>query len=297
MNEMRKKSNILNLLLITGMSGAGKSTALSVLEDLEYEAIDNLPINLLPSLIDLAMKNDPDHINPALAIGVDARTRNFQPENIVKVLSRIKEQERISIKILYFDSGDEVLSARFSETRRRHPLAKDRPVSDGIARERQMMEVIKAQSDYIFDTSEFSIHDLRRVLSQHFERGQDKGLSISVSSFAYPKGLPRDADLVFDVRFLRNPHYDENLKAKTGREEGVGEYIMRDPVFNSSWDKISSLILTLLPEYKKEGKSYLTISFGCTGGKHRSVFIAEKLGALLKEKNYKVNIHHRELSL
>ncbi|MCP5381081.1 MAG: RNase adapter RapZ [Kordiimonadaceae bacterium] len=294
---MRKKSNILNLLLITGMSGAGKSTALSVLEDLEYEAIDNLPINLLPSLIDLAMKNDPDHINPALAIGVDARTRNFQPENIVKVLSRIKEQERISIKILYFDSGDEVLSARFSETRRRHPLAKDRPVSDGIARERQMMEVIKAQSDYIFDTSEFSIHDLRRVLSQHFERGQDKGLSISVSSFAYPKGLPRDADLVFDVRFLRNPHYDENLKAKTGREEGVGEYIMRDPVFNSSWDKISSLILTLLPEYKKEGKSYLTISFGCTGGKHRSVFIAEKLGALLKEKNYKVNIHHRELSL
>ncbi|MEZ5759022.1 MAG: RNase adapter RapZ [Emcibacteraceae bacterium] len=294
---MRKKSNVLNLLLITGMSGAGKSTALSVLEDLEYEAIDNLPINLLPSLIDLAMKNDPDHINPALAIGVDARTRNFQPENIVKVLSRIKEQERISIKILYFDSGDEVLSARFSETRRRHPLAKDRPVSDGIARERQMMEVIKAQSDYIFDTSEYSIHDLRRVLSQHFERGQEKGLSISVSSFAYPKGLPRDADLVFDVRFLRNPHYDEKLKAKTGREEVVGEYIMRDPVFNSSWDKISSLILTLLPEYKKEGKSYLTISFGCTGGKHRSVFLAEKLGALLKEKNYKVNIHHRELSL
>ncbi|HPF47322.1 MAG: RNase adapter RapZ [Alphaproteobacteria bacterium] len=294
---MRKKSNILNLLLITGMSGAGKSTALSVLEDLEYEAIDNLPINLLPSLIDLAMKNDPDHANPALAIGVDARTRNFQPENIVKVLSRIKEQERIAIKILYFDSGDEVLSARFSETRRRHPLAKDRPVSDGIARERQMMEVIKAQSDYIFDTSEYSIHDLRRVLSQHFERGQDKGLSISVSSFAYPKGLPRDADLVFDVRFLRNPHYDETLKAKTGREEIVGEYIMRDPVFNSSWDKISSLILTLLPEYKKEGKSYLTISFGCTGGKHRSVFLAEKLGALLKEKNYQVNIHHRELSL
>jgi len=297
MSEMRKKSNILNLLLITGMSGAGKSTALSVLEDLEYEAIDNLPINLLPSLIDLAMKNDPDHANPALAIGVDARTRNFQPENIVKVLSRIKEQERIAIKILYFDSGDEVLSARFSETRRRHPLAKDRPVSDGIARERQMMEVIKAQSDYIFDTSEYSIHDLRRVLSQHFERGQDKGLSISVSSFAYPKGLPRDADLVFDVRFLRNPHYDETLKAKTGREEIVGEYIMRDPVFNSSWDKISSLILTLLPEYKKEGKSYLTISFGCTGGKHRSVFLAEKLGALLKEKNYQVNIHHRELSL
>lgn len=293
---MPRKAASLNILLITGMSGAGKSTALSVLEDLDYEAIDNLPINLLPSLIELAQKNDPDHQNPALAIGIDARTRNFQPDNIVKVLAQLRDQKGISVKIIYFDSGDEILSARFTETRRRHPLAKDRPVSDGITLEREMMEVIKAQSDYIFDTSEFSIHDLRRILSQHFMRAQDGGLGISISSFAYPKGLPRDADLVFDVRYLRNPHYDEKLKKMTGRDKLVGEYIMQDPVYMSSWEKISSLILSLLPEYKKEGKSYLTIAFGCTGGQHRSVFMAERLSQLLSDNNFKINLHHRELS-
>ena len=297
MTEKNLKKPILNVLLITGMSGAGKSTALSVLEDIDYEAIDNLPINLLPSLIELAMKNDPDHINPALAIGIDARTRNFQSDNITKVLEQLRNQENISVKILYFDSGDEVLAARFTETRRRHPLAKNRPVNDGIVLERQMMAVVKSQSDYIFDTSEFNIHDLRRVLSQHFERTQGEGLNISISSFAYPKGLPRDADLVFDVRFLRNPHYDDALKAKTGCDEAVGEYIMNDPVFKRNWDKISSLIISLLPEYKKEGKSYLTIAFGCTGGQHRSVYIAEKLGQTLRDANFKVNIHHRELTL
>ncbi|MBL4601320.1 MAG: RNase adapter RapZ [Emcibacteraceae bacterium] len=297
MTEKNLKKPILNVLLITGMSGAGKSTALSVLEDIDYEAIDNLPINLLPNLIELAMKNDPDHLNPALAIGIDARTRNFQSENITKVLEQLRGQENISVKILYFDSSDEVLAARFTETRRRHPLAKNRPVNDGIVLERQMMTVVKSQSDYIFDTSEFNIHDLRRVLSQHFERTQGDGLNISISSFAYPKGLPRDADLVFDVRFLRNPHYDDALKAKTGRDEAVGEYIMNDPVFNRNWEKISSLIISLLPEYKKEGKSYLTIAFGCTGGQHRSVYIAEKLGQTLRDINFKVNIHHRELTL
>ena len=288
-------SNVLNVLLITGLSGAGKSTALSVLEDLDYEAIDNLPINLLPSLIELALRNDPDHLNPALAIGIDARTRNFQVENIIKVLGQIREQVRIAVKILYFDCGDEILSTRFSETRRRHPLAKGRPVTDGIAREREMMEIIKAQSDYIFDTSEFSIHDLRRLLSQHFERSRDGGLGISISSFAYPQGLPRDADLVFDVRYLKNPYYNETLKELTGQDEVVGKYIMSDPVFASSWEKISSLIISLLPEYKKEGKSYLTIAFGCTGGRHRSVFVSEKLAQELRKSDYKVNVHHREL--
>lgn len=292
-----EKNKVLKVLLITGMSGAGKSTALSVLEDLDYEAIDNLPINLLPSLIGLAMKNDPDHANPALAIGVDARTRNFQPDNILKVLTQLREQANIAIKIVYFDCGNEMLTSRFTETRRRHPLAKDRPVSDGIIRERQMMEIIKAQSDYVFDTSELSIHDLRRMLSQHFERAQGDGLSISICSFGYPKGLPRDADLVFDVRFLRNPYYDEKLKHLTGRDADVGEYIMKDPVFKTSWEKISSLILSLLPQYKAEGKSYLTIAFGCTGGQHRSVFVSEELSRLLKDNNYKVNLNHRELSL
>lgn len=289
------KNKILNVLLITGMSGAGKSTALDILEDLDYEAIDNLPINLLPSLIDLALKNDPDHINPALAIGVDARTRNFHLDNILKLLKSLREQNNINLKIIYFDCSDEQLVSRFTETRRRHPMAKGRPVSDGISHERQMMETIKAQSDYIFDTTELNIVDFRRMIIQHFERALSSGLSISICSFAYPKGLPRDADLVFDVRYLRNPHYDEKLRSKSGQDKIVGDYIAADPVFNSSWDKISSLILSLLPEYKKEGKSYLTIAFGCTGGRHRSVFIAEKLTKKLQKENYKVNLHHREL--
>ncbi|MBT6032354.1 MAG: RNase adapter RapZ [Kordiimonadaceae bacterium] len=294
-NKVNHKA--LNVLLITGMSGAGKSRTFSVLEDIDYEAIDNLPINLLPSLVDLALKSDPDRSNPALAIGVDARTRNFQPDKIVNVLNQLREQAHISIKILYFDCSNEILASRFTETRRRHPLAKDRPVSDGIIRERQMMEVIKAQSDYVFDTSEITNLDLRRMLSQHFERAQGEGLNISICSFGYPKGLPRDADLVFDMRYLKNPHYVDKLKQKTGQNSDVGDYIMKDPVFDRSWDKVSSLILTLLPEYKKEGKSYLTIAFGCTGGRHRSVFIAEKMTKLLKEKKYKVNLHHRELSI
>lgn len=290
-----KKS--LNVLLITGMSGAGKSTALDVLEDLDYEAIDNLPINLLPSLIDLALKNDPDHINPALAIGVDARTRNFHIDNILKVLKTLRDQSNINLRILYFDCEDEVLASRFTETRRRHPMAKDRPLKDGIALERQMMEVIQAQSDYVFDTSKLKIPDFRRMLVQHFERVLSGGLSISICSFAYPKGLPRDADLVFDVQYLRNPHYDESLRLKSGQDKMVGDYISADPVFNSSWDKMSSLIISLLPEYKKEGKSYLTIAFGCTGGRHRSVFIAEKMAEKLLSEDCKVNLHHRELSI
>lgn len=290
------KNNSLNVLLITGMSGAGKSTALSMLEDLDYEAIDNLPINLLPSLIELAMKKDPDHIKPALAIGVDVRTRNFKPENILNILNQLRAHEGISVKILYFDSSNEILAKRFSETRRKHPLAKGKPVSEGINRERAMIDVIKAQSDYIFDTSEYNIHDLRRTLSEHFERSDENTMGISITSFAYPKGIPRDADLVFDVRFLKNPHYDPNLRPLTGMDEDVGNYIRKDPIFQNSWDKISALILTLLPEYKKEGKAYLTIAFGCTGGRHRSVYFVENLGKFLMEKKYKVNLHHRELS-
>jgi RNase adapter protein RapZ len=294
--KMPSNKKALNVLLITGLSGAGKSTALAALEDMDYEAIDNLPINLIPSLMELALKNDPEHKNPAFAIGVDARTRNFQPDSILKVLEQLKSSVNINLRIVYFDCSNNVLTFRFTETRRRHPLAKDRPVSDGIIRERQMMEVIKAQSDYIFDTTELNIHDLKRMLSQQFKRARAEGLSISICSFGYPKGLPRDADMVFDVRFLRNPHYDEILKVKTGRDEDVGEYIMKDPIFNNSWEKISELVLTLLPQYQKEGKAYFTIAFGCTGGKHRSVFMTEKLALLLEHNGFNVNLHHRELT-
>lgn len=292
---MIKGSDNLTVLLVTGLSGAGKSTALSILEDLDYEAIDNLPVNLLPGLVEHAHKSDKNTIRPALAIGIDARTRDFTQENIINALSYINNSTGIELYILYFDCSDETLVSRFTETRRRHPLAKDRPVDDGIVKERSLLEVIKAQSDYVFDTTGLNIHDLKRQLSAQFTRTQSDDLNISVCSFGYPKGLPRDADLVFDVRFLKNPHYDKALRPKTGQNKSVAEYIMTDPIFDKSWEQISSLILTLIPEYKREGKSYLTIAFGCTGGKHRSVFMAERLAKLMKEHKNNVSILHREL--
>ncbi len=285
----------LTLLLITGMSGAGKSTALKALEDIGYEALDNLPLSLLPNLIELAKGEDPDHINPAFAIGIDARTRNFRPDKILSRLQELKDRDDLDVKVLYFDSNNTVLAKRFTETRRRHPLAIDRPVADGIVRERQMLEVIRAEADYFFDTSDLGIHELKRMLTQRFERKAGGALNISICSFGYPKGVPRDADLVFDVRFLKNPHYQDHLRPLTGEQDEVGDFIKGDPAFESFWDKIGSLILSLLPEYKKEGKSYLTIAFGCTGGRHRSVFVARELAELLRRQGYWVNVHHREL--
>lgn len=292
-----KSGESLKLYLITGLSGAGKSTALKVLEDLEYEAIDNLPVSLLPNVVDLFLSDDKAVRRPALAIGIDARTRNFQPDMILQSLAGLRAREDIIVRILYFDSSNKTLAKRFTETRRKHPMALDRQVTDGIIRERRVMDVIRAEADFIFDTTDMSIHELRQTLTQQFERARGADLSIMISSFAYPRGLPRDADLVFDVRFLRNPHYVEALKASTGQEAAIQDYVEGDERFAAFWNKISDLIFFLLPEYKKEGKSYLKIAFGCTGGRHRSVFMAEKLTQALNKKGYKANLYHRELLL
>ena len=287
----------IKLYLITGLSGAGKSSALKVLEDLNYEAIDNLPVSLLPNVVDMVLSDTQSDQRPALAIGVDARTRNFQPERILESLAELRARKDIILKILYFDSNNEVLAKRFTETRRRHPLARGRQIMDGIIRERRMMDVLRAEADFVFDTSDFGIQELRQILRQQFEREQGSDLSIMISSFAYPRGLPRDADLVFDVRFLRNPHYVESLKSLTGLDREVQNYVAQDERFAEFCTKISDLILFALPEYKKEGKSYLKIAFGCTGGRHRSVYMAEKMAILLNEQEFKANLHHRELEL
>tara|TARA_B100001939_G_scaffold347994_1_gene371868 strand:- start:3082 stop:3999 length:918 start_codon:yes stop_codon:yes gene_type:complete len=285
----------LKLLLITGLSGAGKSTALKALEDIGYEAIDNLPLSLLPNLIDLARGDDPDHANPAFAIGIDARTRNFNPQKITSQLRKLKARADVDIRVLFFDCNNNIIAKRFTETRRRHPLAIDRPMADGIVRERQMMEVLRAEADYVFDTTDLGVHELKRLLSQRFERSIGGDMTISICSFSYPKGLPRDADLVLDVRFLRNPHYVENLKPLSGLDPEVCAYVEGDPDYQTFWDRIASLILWLLPEYKKEGKACLTIAFGCTGGRHRSVCVAEKMAGFLRQKGFLVTLHHREL--
>jgi len=291
----------LKLYLITGLSGAGKSSALKVLEDLNYEAIDNLPVSLLPNVVDMVL-SDSDRgaqsdRRPALAIGIDARTRNFQSEKILKNLDGLRSRKDIMLKIMYFDSSNEVLAKRFTETRRKHPLAQDRQVMDGIARERRMMSIIRAEADFIFDTSDVSIQELRQTLTHQFEREHGGDLSIMISSFAYPRGLPRDADLVFDVRFLRNPHYVEALRSLTGRDQKIQDYVRQDDRFPLFCEKITDLIFFTLPEYKKEGKSYLKIAFGCTGGRHRSVFMAEIMVKKLNEKGFKANLYHREIAL
>ena len=291
------KNKAMKLYLITGLSGAGKSSALKVLEDLDYEAIDNLPVSLLPNVVNLVLSDNEKDEHPAVAIGIDARTRNFQPERIIKSLNEIRAREDITLKILYFDSNNDVLAKRFTETRRKHPLATGRQVMDGIIQERRMMGVLRAEADFIFDTSDLGSQELRQILRQQFERQHGSDLSIMISSFAFPRGLPRDADLVFDVRFLRNPHYVKELKQLTGLDKEIQDYVTQDDRFSEFCDKISDLIFFSLPEYKKEGKSYLKIAFGCTGGRHRSVCIAEKMAMLLNEKGYKANLYHRELKL
>ncbi len=292
-----EKNKAMKLYLITGLSGAGKSSALKVLEDLDYEAIDNLPVSLLHNVVDMVLSDNDSGQHPALAIGIDARTRHFQPEIILDSLTELRARKDIILKILYFDSSNEVLAKRFTETRRKHPLATGRQVTDGIIQERRMMGVLRAEADFVFDTSDLGSQELRQILRQQFERQHGNDLSIMISSFAFPRGLPRDADLVFDVRFLRNPHYVEELKPLTGLDQEIQNYVAQDERFAEFCDKISDLIFFTLPEYKKEGKSYLKIAFGCTGGRHRSVFMAEKMAMLLNDHGFKANLYHRELKL
>lgn len=287
----------LELYLITGLSGAGKSSALKILEDLNYEAIDNLPVSLLPNVVDMVLSDMQSDLLPALAIGIDVRTRNFQVDMVLENLAELRVRPYISLKIIYFDSSNEVLARRFTETRRKHPLDQDSQIMDCIARERQLMSIVRDEADFIYDTSGVDIQELRQTLTHQFEREHGGDMSIMVSSFAYPRGLPRDADLVFDVRFLRNPHYVESLKSLTGMDPEIQDYVSGDERFVEFCNRITDLIFFALPEYKDEGKSYLKIAFGCTGGRHRSVFMAEKIAQMLNERGFAANVGHRELPI
>jgi UPF0042 nucleotide-binding protein len=281
------------VLLITGLSGAGKTSALKALEDLGYEAVDNLPLSLLPGLL----KTDPESRVQTLAIGMDSRTRAFATDRFEKKLRALRARRDIELTLVFLDCSDEMLRRRFTETRRRHPLASDRPVQDGIDRERAMMARVRDRADLVLDTTDLTLHDLRWLMRRHFQRENSNQLTIAVQSFSYRRGLPRESDLVFDVRFLANPHYVETLKAHSGRDQDVAAYITADPVFADFFERLSGLILALLPHYRREGKSYLTISFGCTGGRHRSVFLAERLSAVLGENGYAVKTVHRDANL
>lgn len=281
------------MVLVTGLSGAGKSSALKALEDLGYEAVDNLPLSLLPNLTK-PDTGDPSSPPRPLAIGVDSRTRAFDATVFLDFAVRLRRSDDVAPTLLFLDASDRVLARRFTETRRRHPLAVDRPVQDGIDAERSLLRNIRDQADHLIETSELTGHDLRRLIDKQFRLDADSKLSVTVTSFSYRRGLPRDADLVMDVRFLANPYYEDHLREGTGSDPDVAAFIADDPVFSSFFDQFSRLVLSLLPRYQREGKSYLTIALGCTGGRHRSVFVAEKLEKLLQNKGFKTSLVHRD---
>lgn len=277
------------LIVVTGLSGAGRTMALKILEDLGYEAVDNLPLMFLGGLA-----GDIAGAGRALAIGVDSRTRDFTAFALSDRLDRLKAELPFEVRLVFLDCADESLRRRFTETRRRHPLALDRPVADGIRQERQLLAALRDRADIVIDTTEFAGGDLRRVLRGHFALNRRPGLAFSVLSFSYRQGLPREADLVFDVRFLKNPHYDPALRALTGRDPEVGRFIEGDPAYAPFFAALTGLLLPLLPCFEREGKSYVTIAIGCTGGRHRSVFVAERLAAWLATQDRMVGVRHRD---
>jgi len=287
--EKSDKTERRRVVLVTGMSGAGHSTALKILEDAGYETIDNLPLNLLDAVL-----FEPGS-SRNLAIGVDTRTRRFAAGAVVEYLRDLSAQSDLAVTLIFLDCQDDALVRRFTETRRRHPLARDRPVADGIWAERRLIAPLKARADLMLDTSAYSPGELGRVLSGHFGLGEAAAMAVFVTSFSFRQGLPREADLVFDVRFLINPHYDPALRPLDGRDAEVAAYIEKDPEFAEFMARLTSMLAPLLPRYEREGKSYLTIALGCTGGRHRSVLVAERLGAWFAEQGRPAETSHRDL--
>jgi RNase adaptor protein for sRNA GlmZ degradation len=283
------------ILLVTGMSGAGKSTALKALEDMGYEAVDNLPLGLLDRLLEPLDEGDAALADRPLAFGIDSRTRGFDGESIVERLRSLRADGH-DVQMLFLDCTGGELTRRFSETRRRHPLALDRPAVDGIAREREMLAPLRRWADVVIDTTDYQTPDLRRALADRFGRPGVEALTLTIMSFGFARGLPRDADLVFDMRFLANPHWDPMLRPLTGEDAAVGAFVAADPAFTPAFERIADLLLTLLPGYGREGKAYLTVAFGCTGGRHRSVYVARQMAARLATAGYAATVVHRDRS-
>jgi UPF0042 nucleotide-binding protein len=277
------------VVLVTGPSGAGRSSAIKVLEDLGFEAIDNMPLRLIPALLD-----DLD-AGKSMALGIDPRTRDFSLAAVVDALGLIAQDASVVPELLYLDCATEVLLRRFSETRRRHPLAEGGRLLAGIERELKILGPVRELADILIDTSDLNVHELRTEVEHWFSNGADHRLSVSVQSFSYKRGLPRSVDMVFDCRFLKNPYWEPSLRSATGKEQRVADYIASDSRFVPFLKKVQDLALWLLPAYLDEGKSHLSIAFGCTGGQHRSVAMAENLATTLNTEGWQVSLRHREL--
>lgn len=278
-----------NLVFITGPSGAGRSTAIHAFEDLGYEVIDNLPLSLVPRLID-----GPSLPRP-IALGLDVRNRDFSASALIELIDTLTRDPRMGLQVLYLDCSESELIRRYNQTRRRHPMAMDETPTEGIGREIDLLAPIRARADHLIDTSELSPHDLKAEIIQVFGRDAAAQMSVAVQSFSYKRGLPRGVDVVLDCRFLANPHWDDDLRDKDGRDGAVAAYVQADPLFTPFFSQVQELVLLLLPAHRQEGKSHLSIGFGCTGGQHRSVAVVEKLGKVLADAGWPVSKRHREL--
>lgn len=272
-------------LFITGLSGAGMSSAMAALQDIGYDVFDNFPLSLVDALV-----SDPAASGRPIAIGVDTRSRGFDAATLME------KSQQSGGRIVFLTCDETILQKRFTETRRRHPMAQDRPVSAGIKKEQSLLHPLREIADPIIDTTELSIHDLKRVLEGYFKNPGASRLTVTVLSFGFKYGLPREADMVLDVRFLKNPHWEDTLRPFTGKDATVAAYIEQDADLADFLARTQALLDMLLPRYAAEGKSYFTLAVGCTGGKHRSVYIAEQLAAHAQQKNMNAVAEHRDIA-
>ena len=278
------------IIIVTGLSGAGRSTAINALEDLGFEALDNFPLSLLEALVEpMSGEGRP------IALGVETRTRGFSARGLTHALDTIRRRWGAGGRLVFLDCSDSVLLARFSQTRRRHPLAPAEDVATGIARERDIMDEVRARADAVIDTTELTPHQLKAELERRFAGDAEAGLAVSVQSFSYKRGAPFEADMVIDCRFLRNPYWDEALRALDGGDARIQAFVGEDPLYAPFFDRLAEMVLMLLPAYRAEGKAYFTVALGCTGGRHRSVVVAEQLGQRLGDEGWTVRLRHREL--
>ncbi len=285
-----------SILLVSGLSGAGKTTALKSLEDMGWEVVDNLPLVLLDRLLDAPLPLG--HAEPEdrpLAIGIDTRTRGFDAQAIVRRIKAIRDRYGQDVETLFLDCSDMELERRCAETRRRHPLALDRPASDGIARERELTEPLRRWATQVIDTTSFTSNALQQEMRSRFSRERLSDPVLTILSFGFSRGVPRNADLMFDVRFLRNPFWDPDLRPKTGQDAEVAAYVQADPAYEEAIGKIEDLLATLLPRYAEGGKAYITVAFGCTGGRHRSVHVAERVARYLQDAGFSPTVLHRNI--
>ncbi len=277
------------IVLVTGPSGAGRSTAIHVLEDLGFEAIDNLPMGLLSRLLDSSEPSRP------MALGIDVRNRDFSTIGFIELAAKLGRMEQVDLTTLYLDCSDEILLRRFSETRRRHPVATDASPKTGIEQEKELLAPIRETADTLIDTSHLNIHQLREEVERWFAPEGGRHLAVSIESFSYKRGLPRGLDMVFDCRFLANPYWRPELRSADGRNADVGAYVQSDANYEAFLNRVVDLLIELLPAFRKEGKAHLSVAFGCTGGQHRSVAVAEAVAKALAEAGQQVSIRHREM--